>query len=255
MTGTAKRFFHFLTDRAMYNTREQDFENELEFENEFEFEYDQESGGGFDQEFSDEFDMEFLTDQEGEMGDSMEMEIAGELLTVTSDQELDQFLGKLARRAGRAVVSFAKSPAGNMIKGALKNVAKKALPIAGKAIGTYFGGSAGGAIGGKLGTMATRLFELELEGLSPEDQEFEVSKAYVRFANDALRKGATAAKRNPNANPQQIVRTALRQSASQHAPGLLNNSAGRRGRQNGSLGRARKGTWVRKGRAVILYEM
>lgn len=225
----------------------------MEFENEFEQEYDQE--GGFDQEFSDEFEMEFLNDQRGEMGDSMEMETAGELLTVSNEQELDQFLGSLARRAGRAVASFAKSPAGNMIKGALKKVAKKALPIAGKAIGSYFGGSAGGALGGKLGTMATRLFELELEGLSPEDQEFEVSKAYVRFANSAMRKGAMAARRNPSARPQQIAKAALKQSASQFAPGLLTKSASLGGSQNGTPVRARKGTWVRKGRALILYEM
>lgn len=238
----------------MYNNREYEFDNEMEFDHESEFENEQESGG-FDQEFSDEFEMEFLTDQEGEMGDSMEMEIAGELLSVSNDQELDQFLGSLARRAGRAVVSFAKSPAGNMIKGALKKIAKKALPIAGKAIGGYFGGSAGSAIGGKLGTMATKLFELELEGLSPEDQEFEVSKAYVRFANDALRKGAMAAKRNPNARPSQIVKTALKQSASVYAPGLLTSSSSMGGRQSRGPIRARKGTWVRKGRALILYEM
>ena len=239
----------------MYN-REQDYEDEFEFDQEFEFEYDQEGGNGFDQEFSDEFEMEFLSDGQGEMGDNMmEMEIAGELLTVSNDQELDQFLGKLARRAGRAVAGFAKSPAGNMLKGALKKVAKKALPIAGKAIGTYFGGSAGGAIGGKLGSLATRLFELELEGLSPEDQEFEVSKAYVRFANDALRKGAMAARKNPNAGPQQIMKTALRQSASRYAPGLLTGNSGMGGRQSRFPTGARKGTWVRKGRALILYEM
>lgn len=239
----------------MYNYREQDFENEMEFENEFESEYDQESGGGFDQEFNDEFDMEFLSDQQGEMDDSMEMEIAGELLTVSNDRELDQFLGRLARRVGRAAVNFYKSPAGNMIKGALKNVAKKALPGVGRAIGNYIGGSKGADFLGQVGTAATKLFELELEGLSPEDQEFEVSKAYVRFANDAIKKGVMAARRNPLANPHQIVRTALRQSASQHAPGLLSNSSGRKGRQNGSPVRARKGTWVRKGKALILYEM
>ena len=50
----------------------------------------------------------------------------------------------------------------------MKGVAKKALSMAGKAPGSLFGGPIGGAISGKLGFMTSNLFELELEGLSPE---------------------------------------------------------------------------------------
>ncbi len=234
----------------MYNNRNQDFESEMEFEDEFEF--DQESDG-YGQEFSDEFDMEFLNDQEGEGDESMEMEIAGELLTVSNEQELDQFLGNLARRVGRSASSFARSRAGQLVKGALKKIAKKALPIAGKAIGTYFGGSSGGDIGKKLGNMATRLFELELEGLSPEDQEFEISKAYVRFAKAAMQKGANLARSGSGGSPQQVAKAALKNAASQYAPGLL-ASSNRRGQSGGgSSGRNRKGNWLRKGNTIVLY--
>lgn len=245
--------------------REQEYADELEFDQEFNDEayqglgYETDGQAGFsagnELEFDQEFDMEFLYENEGEIPESLEMELADELLNVSNEQELDQFLGKLIRKAGRAVGKFARSSAGRAIGGVLKSVAKKALPIAGTALGTFVGGPLGGALGGKLGAMATKLFELDLEGLSPEDQQFEVSRAYVRFANNALRQGAAVARNNPGASPRQIVQTAIRKSASQHAPGLLTNSIGLSGRQRNLPIRARKGTWIRKGRMVVLYDI
>lgn len=240
--------------------REQEFSDELEFDQEFNdeayqgFGYETDGQAGNEMEFDQEFDMEFLYENEGEMPESLEMELADELLNVSSEQELDQFLGKLIKRAGRAVGKFARSSAGRAIGGVLKSVAKKALPIAGKALGTFVGGPLGGAIGGKLGSMATNLFELDLEGMSPQEQEFEVSRAYVRFANNTLRQAANVARNNPGASPNQIVRTALKKSASQYAPGLLANRAGMYGGGSRSPIRARKGTWVRKGKTIVLYD-
>ena len=73
------------------------------------------------------------------------------------------------------------------VGGMLKGVLKKALPIAGGVAGTFFGGPVGATIGSKLGSMAGNLFELELEGLSQEDREFEAAKQFARFASDAVR--------------------------------------------------------------------
>ena len=238
---------------------EQEFDLELqdgyaqEYNDETDQQYDFNFESAIDQGFQNEFEMEFIYEDQGELSDSLEMELASELLTVSNEQELDLFLGKLVRRAGRAVGKFVRSSAGRAIGGVLKSVAKKALPFAGTALGTFVGGPLGGAIGGKLGSMATNLFELDLEGLSPEDQQFEVSRAYVRFANKALRQGATVARNNPGASPRQIVRSAIKKSASQYAPGLLANSAGIGARLNGTSNRARKGTWVGRGRTIILY--
>ena len=89
----------------------------------------------------------------------------------------------------------------------------------GRAAGTFFGGPVGGAIGGKLGSLATNLFELELEGLSNEDKEFELSKAYVRFATDAVRRAAFSPALRTN--PRQVVRNAVIAAARRNAPGLL----------------------------------
>jgi len=48
-------------------------------------------------------------------------------------------LGNLIKKVGGAVGKFVKSPVGKAIGGVLKGVAKKALPIAGGALGAYFG--------------------------------------------------------------------------------------------------------------------
>ena len=71
------------------------------------------------------------------------MELAAQLLEITSEEELDQFLGGLFKKVWRGVKKIGK-PLG----GLLKKVAKVALPIAGTAAGTFFGGPVGGMIGG-----------------------------------------------------------------------------------------------------------
>ena len=78
-------------------------------------------------------------------------------------------------------------------------------------------------IGGKLGSYASNLFEMELEGLSNEDKEFELAKAYVRFASNAVRGAA----RNPQFSryPRQVAKTAIISSARRYAPGLLRSRA------------------------------
>ena len=147
---------------------------------------------------------------------------------VTDEQELDQFLGKLISKVSRTAGSIIRSSAGKALGGILKGAAKKALPIAGPAVGTYFGGPAGGAIGGKLASAAGRIFGLELEGMSGEDQEFEVARRFVRLAASAAQKAAAA-------------RSAVAAAARRHAPGLLSPSVGGTlstayGRRSGALG-------------------
>ena len=75
-----------------------------------------------------------------------------------------------------------KSPIGQAVGGVLKGVAKKALPIAGGALGAYFGGPLGAKIGSGLAPAAGSALGLELEALSQEDREFEGGKQFVRFA-------------------------------------------------------------------------
>ena len=100
--------------------------------------------------------------------------------------------------------------------GLLKRAAKQALPS--QALGSAIGGPAGGALSDKLTSTASQIFGLELEGMSPEDQEFELAREFVRFAGSAVQ---NAAEMPPNTPPQEAARAAAVAAAQQHAPGLL----------------------------------
>lgn len=222
------------------------------FESDYETEFEGEAGypdmetGDYEGELEGEWGYEGeLGDQEGPFSEEQEIEMAAELLSVSEEAELDQFLGKLIRRAGKAAGSFLRSSTGRALTGLLRKAAKKALPIAGRAVGTYFGGPAGGAIGSRLATAGGRIFGLELEGMSPEDQELQVARRFVRLASDAAAKAAQAP---PAALPQQAARSALAAAARVHAPGLLRPGAGR----VAGWRPHRTGQWVRRGNKIVL---
>src|SRR6266481_4452691 len=70
----------------------------------------------------------------GPLHEQEELELASELLEVQSEDELEQFLGKLVKRAARGVSNFARSSTGRALGGILKNVAQRALPMVGGAL-------------------------------------------------------------------------------------------------------------------------
>jgi hypothetical protein len=186
-------------------------------------------------EYSGEFGNEFETGQ-GEQSamELQEMELASSLLEVTSEQELDRFLGNLISRATKTIGGIARSPVGQALGGILKQAARKALPVAGQALGSYIGGPAGGRLGQQLASTAGKAFGLELEGLSNEDREFETAKQYVRFANDAARRAAAHVQHHRRhsgpvapAAVRQIARSAAVTAAKRYAPGLVTAIAAR----------------------------
>jgi hypothetical protein len=211
---------------------------QLEFESE-------EPEGGFEGE-----DFEFGTEEidsqqmESPFSEEEEMELASELLEITDEQELDQFLGSLFKKIGRGIKGAVASPLGGMLKG----IAKKALPVVGGALGTVFGGPAGGMIGSKLASGAGSLFGLELEGLSQEDQEFEVAKRYVRLAGSAAQRAAMA---SPTIPPQTAARNAVIEAAKIHAPGFLRR-ADQYGRSSRIPRHCKSGRWYRRGNKIVI---
>jgi hypothetical protein len=204
-----------------------------------EFEMD---GGEF--EYQDEGAWDGETD--AVFNEADEMELAAELLEVSDEAELDQFIGRLVKRAGRALRTAIRSPIGRSLGGMLKGVARRALPAVSGAIDSVLPG-AGGLAGSAITSAAGNLFGLELEGMSPEDQEFEVARRYVRLAGEAVKQAASAP---AGASPQAVAKQAVTAAAQQHAPGLANGAGGASGRQAG--GRARSGRWVRRGGVIIL---
>ncbi|HZW94491.1 MAG TPA: hypothetical protein VFF64_16190 [Candidatus Eremiobacteraceae bacterium] len=194
-----------------------------------------------------EFEQEFRAGRDGVFNEGQEMELAAELLEVSSEQELEQFLGDFIKKAGRAIGGFVKSPVGQALGGVLKSAAKVALPIAGGALGTFVGGPVGTAIGSSLGSMAGQALGLELEGLSQEDREFEAARQFVRFAGETVKNALQAP---PNINPIAAARTAAVEAAREHAPGLLDDGFGQFGHHRHHH---HHGDWVRHGDKIILY--
>ncbi|MEP9379137.1 hypothetical protein ABLE91_20660 [Aquabacter sp. CN5-332] len=78
-------------------------------------------------------------------------------------------------------------------------------------------GPFGATLGSRLVAIAGSRLGLELEGLSHEDQEFQVARRLVRFVEAALRGAARAA----DPDPEAAARRALAAAAARLAPGLI----------------------------------
>jgi hypothetical protein len=187
--------------------------------------------------------------------EAQEIDLAAELISAGGEQELDQFIGRMFRRLGRALPSGLTRSLGGLLKG----VAKRALPIVGGALGTIVAPGVGTAVGRALGSAAGNLFEIP-EGEFPEgEMEFEVARRFVRLADEAI---AQAAQMPPGSDPQLAAREALRRAAATHAPGLASAlgqraafaGAGAAGRMPAAGPRGRSGRWMRRGRAIILLD-
>jgi hypothetical protein len=197
----------------------------------------------FSGEGEDEGEYGYEAEYEEEIFSEGEVEqLAAELLSINSEGELDHFLGSLIKKVGRAAGKLVKSPIGKQLTGALKGLASKALPLAGSALGNLVVPGLGGAIGGNLASQAGAMFGLELEGLSNEDQQFEIAKQFVRLAADA----AKSAVATPAAHgPVQAAKEGLVRAARRYAPGILNETA--------HTGGASSGRWVRRGNKIVIY--
>lgn len=203
----------------------------------------------------DEFeyaDNEYTQGEAGVFDEAQEMELAAELLGVGDEAELDQFLGSLIKQAGQAIGKAVKSPIGRKLGGFLKGAAKKVLPAAAGALGTVVGGPLGGMAASKLASAAGDAFGLELEGLSPEDQEFETARHFVRFAGEAARQ---ASKVLAAPDPEAAAKKAVTHAARQFAPGLLRPVARALQSEVGPAHGprvAQSGRWVRDGQRIVL---
>jgi hypothetical protein len=226
---------------------ELEFSDELDEGNFDESEYD---AGEYD---SGEYDSGELDSGETDspFSEVEESELANELLGLSSEQEMDQFLGKVFKRAWRGARGLSRSlgSVARPLSGMLKGVAKKILPMAAGAAGTFFGGPAGGALGSKLGSLVGNALESELSGMSPEDRDFEVAKTFVRVAGDAAKQAVQAP---AQANPVIAAKNAVVRASRRALPRI-----GRRGRQTNYYGqghsRRRTGRWVRRGNRIILF--
>ena len=236
-------------------------------------EYGQEMSG-FEAENFESGQGEWSGEGGGMFSEAQEAELANELLSVSNEAELEQFLGDFLQKAASVAGQAIRSPVGQAIGGVLKGVAKKALPLAGGALGAYFGGPLGAKIGSGLASAAGNALGLEAESMEGEEREYEGAKQFVRLAADTVNRAAAAR----NGDPRAIAQAAATAAARQFAPGLLAAAAagqsgamgqggqggwgkGAQGSQGGQggwgqnapSGGAQSGRWARHGRKIVLY--
>jgi hypothetical protein len=181
---------------------------------------------------------EYDFEQEGVFGEAEVAQLASELMELQGEAELEQFLGDLIKKAGSAVGTFINSPTGQALGGMLKSAARKALPMAGKALGGYLGGSTGAQWGEKIGGFASD--NLEMENEMENEAEFETAKSFIRMAGDAVKGLGSVAQ---GTSIEKAVQAAISKSASTHIPALLSA---------GAATGAAQGRWVRRGQRIVL---
>jgi hypothetical protein len=219
----------------------------------FESDFGEYESDEFGYEYEDEFEGE--GEYHGEMSggspfsEAEEMELAAELLNVTNEQELDQFIGSLFKKLRKIGGDLIRSPIGKHLGGIIKGAAKSTLPMLGGALGNFLIPGVGGAMGAKFGSAAGSMLGLELEGLSQEDQEFEIARQLVRFGGAAASNAAEVA---PMAPPQEAAQTAAANAAQQYAPGLLNSNANVEPEGRRRCSHRNRGRWIRSGNKIII---
>lgn len=173
--------------------------------------------GNFEAGFGAEFSAEFggFGEFEGPFSEAEEMELAMELLSVASEEELDQFLGGLFKKAWKGIKKVG-SVVGKVVKplgGVLKGIAKTALPFVGGALGSMIPiPGVGTMIGKAAGSALADALEMEAEGMDPEQAEFEMARRFVRIAGSAAQNAADG-----DGSPA-AVRDALVAAMRQHVP-------------------------------------
>jgi hypothetical protein len=185
---------------------------------------------------------------ESPFSEAEEMDLVAELLSVSTEEELDQFLGKLIKGAWRGIKKVGRF-VGKIAKplgGVLKGVAKAALPFVGGALGSFIPiPGVGTALGSALGGALSKALEMELGELTQEEQEFEMARRFVRLAGKAARQAALAP---PDGDEQELLETAVMDAARRYLPNLspIRGLAARFGQ------RPRSGRWVRRGNGIVV---
>jgi hypothetical protein len=142
-------------------------------------------------------------------------DLAAELLDVVNASELQHFLGNLvaeaARRAGRPI----PADIGRTLLPVLRRTAERTLPTLTIAVGDEPRPLAGAAPAAA--QTAARVYGVELEGMSAEDRDFEIARRFVRFAQAATSRAATASA----PDPATAAAAAVAHAGREHAPGLV----------------------------------
>ena len=223
-----------------------------QYENSYEQQYENTYEGEGEGEGEGDFEFGSTLYSESPFSEAQELALASELLNVTNEEELDQFIGTLIKGASKLL----GTPLGKQLGGIIKGAAKSALPLLGAAAGNLLIPGAGGVMGTKLASAAGSLLGLEVEGLSREDQEYEIARQLVRFGGAAASNADEIEQaQGQTAPPQQAAQQAAVAAAQQYAPGLLRPDTDpnlQRPRRRRRCRHRRTGQWIRRGNKILI---
>ena len=173
-----------------------------------------------------------------------EMEFASQLMEVNDEQELDQFLGALIRKAGRALGGFVNSPPARRSAAFSKARSDKFCRMPPARSARSSAGRSGAQIGSGLASIAGNELGMEAETWNQEDSEYEGARQFVRVAADTVRNTLAA---GPLRRADGGRASRDRPGGAMLAPGLLQAVPPRMGVA------AASGRWMRRGNNIVLY--
>lgn len=189
----------------------------------------------------------------GELTEPQELALAAEVLEISNEEELEQFLGDLWNATKAAASSAYNSDVVRAAIPGLKAVGTAVLPKAAGWLADRYAPGTGGIASAGVQAAVDQWLKEELEGLSGEDREYEVARRYIRFVNDALRRTAQVPDRVP---PRVAAQVVLRDAAREHVPGVVPFLAQLEdgGTVSGGDGveAAASGSWTRQGSSIVI---
>ncbi|HSW11463.1 MAG TPA: hypothetical protein VLI06_01415 [Solimonas sp.] len=179
-------------------------------------------------------------DREAVAFDTQSTEQAAELIGTLGRPGFATMLGRLVRRTALDSGRPLKDAVAAELVDLLETAAWRALPRSDAPIAT----DAAAAFG-----RANRFFGIELEGLSPEDKEFEAARRFVQLSAEAARQAARTPAQLP---PRAAARRAAALAARRYAPGWMQAAVPALASAQPSSSFARTGRWLRHGPGVIV---
>jgi hypothetical protein len=169
-----------------------------------------------------------------------ELEMMTELLDVANEQQLERFLVDFIREVSTTTGAVAKPNETAALRDVLRQCVNQIRLMKSAQHGRKRT-SIGAQLGDGLSATAGQVLGLELEGLSPEDREFEAARQFLRFAGETVKKTVD---RSRTEDPSDAADHAAVEAAEVYAPGLFADAADVHGVS---------GEWIRRGDRIILF--
>lgn len=153
----------------------------------------------------------------GILDESQEIELSAALLEVVNHEQLDCLLRRVVEEADVVIGALLAPSVKQALVDLLTHVLGQITSATNRRTVTITGASLGKRIGAALAALAGQVLGIELEGLSPEDREFEAGKQFIRFGAETARNAIEGAS---GTSPADLAHAAAVEAAQIFAPGL-----------------------------------